>query len=67
MTEIKGYSKTTVGFVAQTFHKRTDGKFECTKQEFIAGDEVDRENFDGDNIEDKLNPQDETYQPFDMV
>ena len=62
------YQKVTVGFVVQSF-EMIDGKFVCTSQDFIAGDDVNYE----DDFGDKLSPEklaivqkDEAYQPFDM-
>jgi hypothetical protein len=56
---MKNFSKITPGYVFQTFE---DGK--CISQEFIAGDQDDYEDVNG-------NPLPETpdyeYQPFNMV
>ena len=57
------FLKITVGFVAQTFKKNTAGKFVCTKQEFIAGDQVDYEDAEGRAIE----PPEHKYQPYNMI
>lgn len=56
------FSKITVGFVVQSFQKNTDGKFVCVSQEFIAGDQVDYEDADGNPVE----KPDYKYQPFNM-
>jgi len=57
------FNKITVGFVIQTFEKNTAGKFICTKQEFIAGDQVDYEDEEGNPITPPENP----YQQFKMI
>ena len=57
------FNKITVGFVIQMFEKNAAGKFICTNQEFIAGDDVQFENLKGDPIE---LPEHE-YQPFNMT
>jgi hypothetical protein len=56
------FTKITVGFVTQSYEKNAAGKFICTGQEFIAGDQVDYENLDGDTI----TPPEHDYQPFSM-
>ena len=56
------FTKTTVGFVTQSYEKNTAGKFICTGQEFIAGDQVDYEDFGGNTI----TPPEHDYQPFNM-
>lgn len=57
------FTKITVGFVVQTFKKNDKGKFVCTRQEFIAGDQCDYEDAEGNPIE----PPDHEYQPYDMT
>jgi len=57
------FNKITVGFVVQTFEKNNKGKFVCTKQEFIAGDQCDYEDAEGNPID----PPDHEYQPYDMT
>ena len=57
------FIKITIGFVMQSYNKSAVGKFICTKQEFIAGDDVQFENLKGDSIE---APEHE-YQPFNMT
>jgi len=52
--------KITVGFVVQDYNENG----ECTGQEFVAGDQVDWEDENGDII---VPPQNEAYQPFEMV
>ncbi len=57
------FTKITVGFVTQTFEKNDKGKFVCTHQEFIAGDQCDYEDAKGNPIE----PPDHEYQPYNMT
>jgi len=57
------FNKITVGFVIQTFEKNAAGKFVCTKQEFIAGDQVDYEDAEGNPI----TPPEHPYQQFRMI
>ena len=45
------FTKITVGFVTQAFKKDDKGKFVCTHQEFIAGDQCDYEDAEGNPIE----------------
>ena len=55
------YNKVTVGFVVQSYR---DG--ECVCQEFIASDEVSREDpTTGESIE--VDVKAEQYQPMDLV
>ena len=55
------YNKITVGFVVQSYR---DG--ECIDQEFIASDEVSREDpVSGESIE--VDVKAERYQPMDLV
>ena len=58
------FVKITVGFIQQTFGKNADGKFVCTDQAFIAGDQCDYEGMDGDPLKDI--PKHE-YQPYEML
>ena len=57
------FTKTTIGFVVQTFEENDNGRFACTHQEFIAGDQCDYEDAKGNPIE----PPDYEYQPYDMT
>ena len=57
------FTKITIGFVAQTFEKNDKGRFVCTRQEFIAGDQCDYEDAEGNPIE----PTDYEYQPYNMT
>ena len=61
---MKRFVKITVGFVHQTFEKNTDGKFVCTDQAFIAGDQCDYEDVNGNPLE---NTPEYEYQPYEMV
>ena len=60
--KLNKFVKTTVGFVSQTFEKNSNGKFVCTSQEFVAGDQCDYEDEDGDSID----PPEYSYQPYDI-
>ena len=56
-------NKITTGFVVQQF----DDKGRCIEQEFIAGDEVDWEDENGETIPIEDQPDsDEWYYPFEM-
>lgn len=57
------FTKITVGFVTQTFENKAEGKFVCTAQEFIAGDQCDYEGAEGNPLE----PPDYEYQPYNMT
>ena len=57
------FTKITVGFVTQSYKKTTAGKFICTGQEFVAGDQVDFEDSEGNAISEC----DHVYQPFNMT
>ena len=59
---MKKFTKITVGFVTQSYEKNAAGKFICTNQKFIAGDQVDYEDVDGNAI----TPPEHEYQPFNM-
>ena len=58
------FVKITVGFVHQTFVKNADGEFVCTEQVFIAGDECNYEDTNGEPLK---NVPGYTYQPYEMV
>ena len=60
---IDKFVKITTGFVCQTFEKNANGKFVCIDQAFIAGDQCDYEDINGDPLEDA--PKCE-YQPYEM-
>lgn len=57
------FTKITTGFVTQSYEKNSSGKFICTGQEFIAGDQVDYEDADGNAIDAPKHD----YQPFNMT
>ena len=60
-------NKITTGFVVQQF----DDKGCCTTQEFVAGDQVDWEDENGETIEIENQPcdddRDQWYYPFEMI
>jgi hypothetical protein len=56
------FSKTTSGFVTQTFERDHEGIPKCTGQEFICGSDVDFEDEDGEPCE----AQEDAYQPYIM-
>lgn len=62
--EIQAYSKITVGFVTQQYMMNREGKYICIEQFFTSGDEVSRENQDGDPVD--IDTSKEEYQPMDM-
>lgn len=57
------FTKITIGFVAQTFEKSDNSKFVCTNQEFIAGDQYEYEDAEGNPID----PPDYEYQSYNMT
>ena len=61
---IDKFVKITIGFIHQTFKKNAGGQFVCTEQTFIAGDECDYEDTNGEPL--KEAPEYE-YQPYEMV
>ncbi len=63
LTDLLEFNKVTTGFVVQKFRKDSAGKFRCTHQEFIAGDDVQYEDAKGESIE---APEHE-YQQFNMT
>ena len=63
LTDLLEFNKVTTGFVVQKYRNDGKGKFKCTHQEFIAGDEVQFENVKDESIE---APEHE-YQPFNMT
>ena len=60
---MKDFKKITVGFVVQDYKKDNTGHFVCTDQNFVAGDQVDYE----DNQGNKINPPRHDYQPYKML
>jgi len=61
---IEKFVKITVGFVCQTFERDADGNFVCIEQAFIAGDECNYEDINGEPLKDV--PEYE-YQPYEMA
>jgi len=61
---IDKFVKITVGFVAQAFTKNAEGNFLCTQQAFIAGDQCNYEDMNGDPLEEI--PEHE-YEPYEML
>ena len=59
----KIFNKITVGFVTQQYARNDKGEFVCVGQEFLAGDQIDYEDSDGNPIE----KPDYKYQPFNMA
>lgn len=57
------FTKITVGFITQAFEKDDEGRFVCTHQEFIASDQCDYEDVDGNSID----PPEHEYQPYNMT
>ena len=53
-------NKTTIGFVTQQYDTETG---HCIHQDFIAGDQVDYEDENGEPVD----WREEKYQPFDMI
>ena len=58
------FVKITVGFVKQTFERDADGNFVCTDQAFIAGDQCDYEDMEGEPLE---NVPEHEYEPYEML
>ena len=63
LSEYLEFNKVTTGFVVQKYRKNSTGQFKCTRQEFVAGDDVQFENLKGDSIE----APEHNYQPFNMT
>ena len=61
---IDKFVKITIGFVCQTFEKNADGQFVCMEQAFIAGDECNYEDTNGEPLKDV---PEYLYQPYEMV
>ncbi len=57
------FLKITVGFVIQTYQSNDQDQFVCIHQDFIAGDQVDFEDTEGNPI----HPPDHPYQTFNMT
>jgi len=63
LSEYLEFNKITTGFVVQKYRKNSTGKFRCVHQEFVAGDDVQFENLEGDSIE----APEHNYQSFNMT
>ena len=61
----KKFQKITVGFVIQEYQTLDNGTHVCTEQEFMAGDQVDYEDMNGEPVE--IDTLKEEYCPFNMV
>jgi len=61
----KTFKKITVGFVVQEYQTEVDGSHTPINQEFIAGDQVDYEDLNGEPVE--VDTLKEVYCGFDMV
>ena len=57
------FKKITVGFVVQRYEQGGERCYVCVEQEFVAGDQCDYEDVEGNAIE----PPDYEYQPYIMV
>ena len=57
------FIKITIGFVMQNYEKNADGRSVCNGQEFVAGDQVDFEDYEGNAIP----ACEHVYQPFNMT
>ena len=62
--EIQAYSKITVGFVTQQYMLNKEGKYICIEQYFTAGEQVDRENEEGEPV--KIDVSQEVYQELEI-
>ena len=62
------FRKFTTGQVVQTFEEKK-GKYVCTDQEFVAGDQVDYEDEDGEPLlaDEDFDTADEIYCAMNMV
>jgi hypothetical protein len=58
------FNKITVGFVVQQYEKNDNGELVCVSQEFVAGDQVDYEDVNGEPLKEVPNHK---YQPFNMT
>jgi hypothetical protein len=59
------FQKITVGFVIQEYRTLDNGTHVCTEQEFMAGEQVDYEDMNGEPV--TIDTLKEVYCPFDMV
>lgn len=61
---MKKFTKITTGFVVQAYEQNKAGEFVCIGQAFIAGDQVDYEDENGNSISPSPEHQ---YQQFKMI
>ena len=64
-TQIQAYQKVTIGFVVQNYMMNKQGKYICIEQSFEAGEQVTREDNNGDHLE--IDTTKEVYQPMEML
>jgi hypothetical protein len=63
----KTYNKITTGYVIQKYVQKKNDQFVCVSQEFIAGDEVTREDTEtGESVDDEIDDALEVYFGMDM-
>ena len=62
---MKNFKKITTGFVIQDYVTLPNGTSVCQGQEFIAGDQVDYEDSDGNLV--SVDTLKEEYCPFEMM
>jgi len=61
---MKEHNKITVGFVIQNYITLPNGSMICQNQDFVAGDQVDYEDNEGNPVE--IDTTKEVYCPFEM-
>lgn len=59
---MKKFVKITVGFIQQTFEKKPSGEYVCIDQAFIASDQCDYEDMNGDPLKDIPEHEYESYE-----
>ena len=64
MSKTTKFKKITTGFVIQNYITLPNGTTVCQSQEFIAGDQVDYEDKEGNPV--KVDTAKEVYCPFEM-
>ena len=64
---MKKHKKITTGFVIQDYITFPNGTSVCRNQEFIAGDQVDYEDEQGNNVLETIDTTKEVYCPFEMT
>jgi len=60
---MNGFNKITVGFVVQRYEQGGERCYVCVEQEFVAGDQCDFEDKEGNTIE----PPEHECQPYTMT